>query len=248
MAKSRRSKKLSYDELIAQLKQARKEYREFERGQRKTLYRFLQRSAELALSAEANKTNRSQFRKEVGEEDVLRGALIFIFDSKSKSELKEISKRLQALRYLIDKLKVSVEEIAAALDKHGGIEKLAKLAAESRKAEKGGAKDQSDEDPHDEDPDDEDRDTDDQEDGGIENEENLDHAGEVEETKPRFGKLLEVGLSPKQAKKLDSLDDNARIKLIGRVRTSRDGDPTVEVEKVITKFKSPNRTPAAAAD
>lgn len=244
MAKSRRSDKLSYNELIAQLKLARKEYREFERGQRKTLYRFLQRSAELALAAESDKTSRSQFRKEVGEEDVLRGALIFIFDAKSKSELKEVSKRLQALKYLIEKLEVSAEEIAAALHKHGGVEKLAKLAAKSRKADKEAANDQEDEDP-----DDEDRDTDGKEDDSVENnKDDLDQIGKVDEAKRQFGNRLEVGLSPKQAKKLNNLADNARVKLIGRVRTSRDGETTVEVKKVITKFKSPDRTPAVIGD
>lgn len=233
MAKSRAEKKLSYDDLVTQLRSVKREHDKFVKGQRKTLYQFLQRSAEMALSAEADKTIVSRFRQEVGEKDVLRGVLIFIFDAKSEAELKEVSKRASALRYLVEKLEVSVDDIATAIPKHGGIEKLAGLAAKSRKIEEEGSNDQGDEDQRDEG-----RGTEDEEDqDDIEQKHDLEVAEKVDEANPKFGKLLEVGLSPKHAKKLNGLADKARIKLVGRVRISGDDAPIVEVEKFITKFK-----------
>jgi hypothetical protein len=194
---------LSYDEALAKLESIRKEYKDFVKGKRKTLYHFMQRAAETALSVEADENATSRFRKKMGEKDVLRGALIFIFDAKSEPATKEASKRAQALRYLIDKLGVAVEDIAMAIPKHGGIEKLARLAAKSRP-------DEADEDLDADHEDDEDQD-------------------KPEEA----GRQIRVDLSPKLTKKLNQFADKARIKIIGYVRMSADGSPRIEVKKIL---------------
>jgi len=199
-----------YDETLAKLESLKREHKEFLKGHRKTLYHFLQRSAEAALSVEADENTTLRFRKKMDEKDVLRGTLIFVFDSKTKSEMKEASKRTLALRYLIDKLEVAVEDIAMAIPKNGGIEKLARLASKSDR-------DGSDEEQEDSDDDDEDWEL---------QEENVG-------TDRKFGKQIRVGVSPKLTKKLNRLADKARIKIIGHIRMSSDEAPMIEVEKII---------------
>lgn len=129
MAKSTRGTKPSFDEINAKLESGKKA---LIKGQRNILYQSLQLSAEVALSAESDETIESRFRTKLGEKDVLRGVLIYMFDAKSEPEMKKVSKRALALRYLIENAKVSVEDIATAIPKHGGIEKLARLAAKPR--------------------------------------------------------------------------------------------------------------------
>lgn len=204
---------LSYDEVLAKLESLKREHKEFLKGHRKTLYHFLQRSVETALSVEADESTTSRFRKKMGEKDVLRGALIFIFDAKSESEMKEASKRAQALRYLIDKLEIAVEDIATAIPKNGGVEKLASLAAKSR--QNGSDEDQEDQD------------------GGDQDEEASEEAEENVGAERKFGRQIRVGLSPKLTEKLNRFADKARIKIIGYIRMSSDEWPTVEVEKII---------------
>ncbi|MGY4368438.1 hypothetical protein ACVW1A_004503 [Bradyrhizobium sp. LB1.3] len=202
-------KALSYEEALAELESLKQEHKEFLKGHRKTLYQFLQRAAETALSVEADETTTSRLRKKIGEKDVLRGALIFIFDANSESDKKEASKRAQALRYLIDKLQVAVEDIATAILKNGGIEKLARLAAKTRQ-------DEPNEDQEDQDGDNQDE-----------------EAVESLDAERKFGRQIRVGLSPKLSEKLTRFAENARIKIIGYVRMSSDELPTVKVEKII---------------
>jgi hypothetical protein len=208
---------LSYEETLAKLESLKREHKEFLKGHRKNLYRFLQRSAEAALSVEADENTTLRFRKKMDEKDILRGTLIFVFDAKTESEMKEASKRAQALRYLIDKLDIPAEDIAKAIPKNGGIEKLARLASKSRQDDSYEVQ--------------EDRDDDDQD-------------GEVQEKAEgsvgadrQFGKQILVGLSPKLNKQLKRFADNARIKIIGCILMSSQGAPAIEVKK-ITEVKA----------
>jgi hypothetical protein len=204
-------KTLSYDEVLAKLESLKREQRAFANGQRAALYRFLQQAAELALLVEADEDIQSRFREKTGEKDVMRAALIFIFEAKSESERKEASKRAQALRYLIDKLDVAVEDIATAIPKNGGVERLASLAAKSRQ-------DEADEDQEDQD-------------GDNRHEDAPEEADENVEAERKFGKQIRVGFSPKLTKKLSRFADKTRIKIIGYIRASSDGPPTIEVKK-----------------
>lgn len=198
-------KELTYEEALAKLEVLRRENEKFEKGQREALYQRLQHATAIALLVEADKDNKARFRKEMGEEDVLRAALNTVFAPKTLSEKKEASKRTQALRYLIDKLEVAVEDIAMAIAEHGGIEKLARQAASTRR--------------------DGDQNHDDDE-GGEDPDEGV---------KPdsRFGRLISVGLSPKLTKKLSRFADKTRIKIIGYVRLAPDEQPTIEAKKII---------------
>ena len=174
----------------------------------------MQRVAEKALLVKANETIESRFRKKMGKKDAVRAALTFIFDAKSTPEKKDASKKTLALWYLIVKLEVPVEDIATAIPKRGGIEKLARLAA----------KDKADEDLDDDDEDNEDQDK-------------PEEADENDEAEHKLGKQIVVGLSPKLTKKLNRFADKTRIKIIGFVRISSDEPLTIEATR-IAKLKT----------
>jgi hypothetical protein len=200
-----------YDETLAKLESLKREHKEFLNGHRRALYSFLQRAAEAAISVEADENATVRFRKKMDEKDVLRGTLIFVFDAKTKSEMKEASKRTQALRYLIDKLKVAVEDIAVAIPKHGGIEKLARLAAKSRK-------DEADEEQEEEEGDSQDEEAVEEENFGADR---------------KFDDQIRMEVPPKLTRKLNRFSDRARIKIIGYIRASSDESPMIEVKKII---------------
>jgi hypothetical protein len=212
MAKVSRGKTLKYDELLAKLKALKEENERFEQGQRVALYQRLQQVTAIALLMEADNDNKARFRKEMREKDVLRAALDFIFDPKSVAEKKEASKRTQALRYLIEHLEVGIEDVATAIQKHGGIEKLARLATKYRQDE-----------------DDQDQDVDE----GGEDQDEPEEADEKNKPDSKFGKQISVGLSLKLTKKLNRFADKTRIKIIGYVRMPPDEQPTIEAEKII---------------
>jgi hypothetical protein len=222
-------KTLSFDEVLAELESAKREFKEFDNGQRKALYRSMQRMAEKALLVKTNETIESRYRKKMGEKDGLYAALRFIFDAKSENQ--EASKRAIALRYLIVKLKVSVGDIATAIPKHGGIEKLARLAAKSRSDEGGGDLDD--------------------EDDGDEDKEKAEEADDEDKTERKFGRQISLGLSPNLAKKLNRFRNKTRIKIVGYVHKVPDELPTIEVKKIIeaaAKKKDAKSKAKAAAE
>ena len=214
MAKKSTTKILSFDEILAKLEALKEEYVSQLQGQRLALYKRLQDATEAALSLEADEEWESRFLKKMREKDVLRAALIFIFDAKSEPAKKEASKRARALRYLIDELDISTGDIAMAISERGGIEKLARLAAKKSRH------DQNDQDQDDQD-----------------QNEPKEEADENDEVERKFGKQIRVGLSPKLTEKLNRLADKTRIRIVGYVRMSSDDSPTIEVEKIV-KLKS----------
>ena len=217
---------LSYDEILSKLESVKQEQKEFEKGKRKALYQFLQQAAEAAVMIEANKNAKSQFHKKMADKNVLRAALVFIFDAKSETEKKEASKRARALRYLIEKLGIPTDGLAKAIQTHGGIEKLAKLSAKSSQEKED---DQGDK--H----------------RNEQGQEERVGADRTDAADRNFGRLVSVGLSPKQAKTLSGLAEKTRVKVIGYVRISSDDSRTIEVEKivkVITKMKPHEETDA----
>ena len=211
MAKFSGDLKISFDDLVSKLEVLKNKNSELENSNRKTLYGFLQEATAVALLLEADKDMKPRFRKKTGEKDVLRGALFFVFGAESEPERKEASKRAIAIKYLIEKLKVSVEDIATAIPEHGGIEKLARAAAKPSK------------DDNTEDEDDEDE---------------PEEAGDVPES--NLGRQIQVGLSPKLSKKLKGFVNKTRVKIIGRVRASADEPMTIEAKKIV-KIKAKNK-------
>jgi hypothetical protein len=207
-----KTKTLSFEKVIAKLETAKKEYKEFDEGQRKALYKSLERVAEVAVLVVADEKIETRYCKKMGKKDALRAALKFIFDAKSEPERKDASKRTLALWYLIVKLETSAEGIAKAIPKHGGIGKLASLAAKPRQDEA-----------------DEDQDEDQEDQGEDEPEEVV---NENDDAEHKFGRQIRVGLSPKLTKKLNKFADKTRIKIIAYVRMSSDESPTIEVEKI----------------
>lgn len=220
---------LSYEEVLSKLESAKQEFKEFEKGQRKALYQSMQRAAEAASLVTANEIIESRYRKKMGEKDVLYAALIFIFDAQSTDKKKEASKRASALWYLIVKQGISVEGIAKAIPEHGGIEKLARLAAISREDE--AAEDEDSEDEHQ--PKDDPEEANESRDDEDEEDQHRDEPDEKNKPGSRFGKQITVGLPPKLTKKLGRFADQTRIKIIGYVRVSPDEAPTIEVKKII---------------
>jgi hypothetical protein len=197
---------LTYHEVLSKLESAKREFKQFEEGQRKALYQSLQRVAEAAVLVVADEKIEARYCKSTGNDEALRAALMFIFDPHSLAEKQEASKRSRALWYLIVKRKVAAEDIARAIPKHGGVEKLARLAAKSR----------------------DDQDSNDKEDHGEPEE-----GSKENETEHKFGKPIRVVLSPKLTKKLNRFGDKTRIKIIGCVRLSLRGLRTVEAEKIV---------------
>lgn len=204
-------KNLTYDEVLATLNALKQENEKYEKRTRAALYQRLQKATAVAVLVEADEGIRAQLCKDMSEEDVLRAALNFIFVPKTLAEKKEASKRNRALRYLLDHLEVEVEDIAKAIQKHGGIEKLAGMAAKAREAQDGQKNDDEDEQDRDE----------------------LENAEEHGKPGAKSGRLISIGLSPKLTKKLDRFADQTRIKMIGYVRASQDGTPTIELKKIV---------------
>jgi hypothetical protein len=115
------------------------------------------------------------------------------------------------LRYLVEHLEVEVEDIATAIQKHGGIERLAGMAAKHRQDEDGQKQD----------------------DEGEQDRDEPEDAEEHGKPDTKSGRLIGIGLSPKLTKKLDRFADQTRIKMIGYVRRSQDETPTIELKKII---------------
>jgi hypothetical protein len=214
MAKPSRDHKLSFNDHVTKLEALKKKNQEFENGNRKTLYGFLQETTALALSLDADEDMRPRFRKKTGENDVLRGALFFVFNAESEPERKEASKRAIAIKYLIEKLKVSIEDIATAIPEHGGIEKLARAAAKPSKDEVNEEEDDDQDEPE--------------------------EAGENDEPENNLGRQIQVGFSPKLTKILKGFVNKTRIKIIGRVRASADEPLTIEAKRIV-EIKAKNK-------
>lgn len=121
----------SYDELFSHLEEIRLEYRRIDQGYRLALYQLMAKAIRSALAIEADHASKDQFLKSVGQKsDVVYAAMIFITEAKSEGARKKASKGARALRYLVDQVGVPLDNIPEAIGEHGGVEKLARLAAQ----------------------------------------------------------------------------------------------------------------------
>jgi hypothetical protein len=126
--------------------------------------------------------------------------------------------RPRAIKYSIEKLKVSVEDIATAIPEYGGIEKFARAAAKPQEDELNKGQD-------------------------IENHDDQDDPGEddkIDEPENNLGRQIQVGFSPKLIKTLEGFRNKTRVKIIGYVRASSDEPLTIEAKK-IAKVKAKNK-------
>ena len=64
----------SYEEVLAKLESAKREFKEFDEGHRKALYQSMQRVAEAAVLVVADENIKTRFRKKMGKKDALRAA------------------------------------------------------------------------------------------------------------------------------------------------------------------------------
>src|ERR1700744_3374452 len=88
----------------------------------------------VAIAIMSSRVARSRFLQEFGktEKDIVYCAMIFMSGAKSEQAKKKAWKRARGLSYLVDGLHVSTVDIADAIEKHGGIEALARLAAKKQ--------------------------------------------------------------------------------------------------------------------
>ncbi|MBR0731567.1 hypothetical protein ABIF68_003875 [Bradyrhizobium japonicum] len=230
-------------DLLVTLDHLQRQYRVIKDGYRAALNSLMAEAMAISFAVEADKELKARFHEKVGRsEDTVYAVLIFITDAKSEAARKKASKRARALRYLVEELGTASEDIADAIREHGGIEKLARLAAQKlpRKKGRGVAKLESvDED---------------QESSGPSGDDEPDDIGagaaasQPEKKVVNFGKQIKIGLSPKLGAKLDRFADRSRIRLTGFIRTRAGGSPTIDIKK-ITKLKNvaSNERPAESA-
>ncbi|TQF27455.1 hypothetical protein UNPF46_30820 [Bradyrhizobium sp. UNPF46] len=204
----------SYDELLDRLDHIKKEYRRVDQRYRLALYQMFADAMSIATAIEADRERKDQFLKSVGQKsDVVYAAMIFITDAKSEEARKKASKAARALRYLVDRIGVSVDNIPEALQKHGGIQKLAQLAALNDPRRKSPP---------------------------IAPGSNTAEQGEADhfdvrhrkERKPVFDRQVQIALPPKLRAKLDDLADSTAIKIIGFVRVPTGEQPTIEFQDI----------------
>ncbi|MBR1170255.1 hypothetical protein [Bradyrhizobium liaoningense] len=204
----------SYDELLDRLDHIKEEYRRVDQRYRLALYQMFADAMKIAMAIEADRERKDQFLKSVGQKsDVVYAAMIFITDAKSEEARKKASKAARALRYLVEQIGVSVDNIPEALQEHGGIQKLAGLAALNDPRRKSPP---------------------------IAPGSNTAEQGEADRSDARhrkgqkgvFDRQVQVGLPPKLRAKLDRLADSTEIKIIGLVRVPTGERPTIEVRQI----------------
>ncbi|MBR0875362.1 hypothetical protein JQ633_33755 [Bradyrhizobium tropiciagri] len=220
----------SDSDLLGTLDQLQERYRTIKDGYRESLHQLMAGAMAIALAVEADEILKTRFQEKVGRtNDTVYAALIFITDAKSEAARKKAWKRARALRFLVEELGATLEDIPDTIREHGGVEKLARLAAQDqprrgKRAKKLGEEDQASSE----------RDADDEPD---EADERVD-ASKSERKAVNFGRRIQVGFSPKLGSKLDRLADRSRIKLIGYFRTRAGEPPTIEIKKIIKLKRS----------
>ncbi|WP_426611352.1 hypothetical protein [Bradyrhizobium sp. McL0616] len=128
-----------FDHLMIELNRAKDEHLRLAEGYRVAEYKVMGEAMRIALTIEADDDLKARFRKEMGARDVVYAALIFVCAAETEPARKMASKRARALRYLVEGLNVSLDKISEAVAEHGGIEKLARLAAQAQPRKKGRA-------------------------------------------------------------------------------------------------------------
>lgn len=202
-----------YNDLLSRLDHIRQEYQRLGQGYRSDLYQLMAHSMGVALKIEADEQGKDQFLKSVGQKsDVVYAAMIFISDAKTEGARKKASKGARALRYLVENVGVSLDDIPEAIREHGGIEELARLAAQNDPRRK------------------------------LPAAPNAGHEGKGGEDQPdakvKRGKgrgdksAIQFGVPPKLRAKLNSFADSTAIQINAFVRAPTGEQPTIEIQDI----------------
>ncbi|TFW57596.1 hypothetical protein CT676_29385 [Bradyrhizobium sp. MOS001] len=125
-----------FDDVMIELNRARDKHRSLAEGYRIAEYKVMGEAMKIAFTIERDDELKTRFRKEMGARDVVYAALIFVCEAETEQARKMASKRARALRYVVERLDVPLDKISEAVAEHGGIEKLARLAAQEQPRKK----------------------------------------------------------------------------------------------------------------
>jgi hypothetical protein len=207
----------SYDELLSRLDQ----------GYRLSLYQLMADAMRNALAIEADHVNKDQFLKSVGQKsDVVYAAMIFITEAKSEGARKKASKGARALRYLVDQIGVPLDKIPEAIGEHGGVEKLARLAAQERPRRKPSVPKPEVDGTGETEPE--------AKGGGQPHADGGEQEGGVAKIVPQ----IQLGIAPEILAKLVGFADNTAIQISGVVRARVGMQPRIEVEDITDQVES----------
>ncbi len=218
----------SYDELLNRLDQIRQEYRRIDQGYRLSLYQLMADAMRNALAIEADHVNKDQFLESVGQKsDVVYAAMIFITEAKSEGARKKASKGARALRYLVDQIGVPLDKIPEAIGEHGGVEKLARLAAQERPRRKPSVPTPEVDGTGETEPEGKGG-------GGQPHADGGEQEGGVAKIVPQ----IQLGVAPEILAKLVGFADNTAIQISGVVRARVGMQPSIEVEDITDEVES----------
>lgn len=210
-----------YDELLSRLDHIRQEYRRIDLGYRLSLYQLMADAMSIALAIEADHESKDQFLQSVEQKsDVVYAAMIFITEAKSEGARKKASKGARALRYLVEQIGVPLDKIPEAIRERGGVEKLARLAAQGQPRRKRSASKAEDE-----------RQGEAEAEGQAEAKPDADdreREGSVANIQPQ----IQFGLPPEVLAKLVGFADSTAIRISGFVRAPVGKQPSIEVQDV----------------
>jgi hypothetical protein len=203
----------SYHDLLSRLDDIRQEYQRLGQSYRSSLYQLMAHSMGIALEIESDEQGKDQFLKSVGQKsDVVYAAMIFISDAKTEGARKKASKAARALRYLVEHIGVSLDNIPEGIREHGGIEELARLAAQDNPRRKPSAVQKAD--------------------GAGEG------GADQSDAKVRKGRgsgdksVVQFGVPPKLRAKLNGLADSTAIRISAVVRAPAGEQPRIEVQDI----------------
>lgn len=211
-----------YNELLSGLDRIRLEFRCLDQGYRLSLYQLMADAMSIALAIEADPESNNEFLKHVEQEsDVVYAAMIFITEAKSEGARKKAWKGARALRYLVEEVSVPVDKIPEAMRERGGVEKLARLAAQGQPRRKPSAPKPNDDGAGGTEP----------EGGGGENQLHV-NGGKQRGRRARVERQIQLGATPEILAKLVDFADNSPIQISGVLR-ARAGMPlSIEVEDI----------------
>jgi hypothetical protein len=123
------------------IKALRKEYEDDRAGYRRKKWRCLGQAMAIVLELKSNEKSAKSFFKLADDtlpeesdrklrKNLTAAVICYIKSAKTESAVKQVWKEARALDYLIEIEEVEPDDIAAEIEKRGGIEKIAKAAAQ----------------------------------------------------------------------------------------------------------------------
>lgn len=217
-----------YNELLSGLDRIRLEFRCLDQGYRLSLYQLMADAMSIALAIEADPESNKDFLKRVEQKsDAVYGAMIFITEAKSEGARKKAWKGARALRYLVEEVSVPLDKIPEAMRERGGVEKLARLAAQGQPRRKPSAPKPEGDGTGDTEP---------QGEGGADQP----HAngGKQRGRRARVEQQIQLGAAPEILAKLVDFADNTPIQISGILRARAGMQLSIEVEDITDEVES----------